>query len=102
MATVTEIPVIDAPFQTLTTSLNGTPVGLALSYNETSDRWSFDLSVKGEIVITGRRIVLGVDLLKPFGLGLGKLVAVDWDGVGAEPGRSDLPAGLVRLLSYVG
>jgi len=102
MATVTEIPVIDAPFQTLTTSLNGMPVGLALGYNETSGRWSFDLSVNGTVVITGRRIVLGVDLLKPFALGLGKLVAVDWDGTDAEPGRSELPAGEVRLLSYVG
>ena len=102
MATVTEIPVIDAPFQTLTTSLNGRAVGMAFAWNETSGRWSFDLSIGGEPAIVGRRIVIGADLLKPFGLGLGKLVAVDWDGDGADPGRAELPAGKVRLLSYVG
>lgn len=100
MATVKEIRVIDAPFQTLETVMGGKAVRLRLAHNTVTDRWSFDLWIAGVLVLSGRRLVKAADMLKPFGFGIGKLVVVDWDGTGAEPGRSELPAGECRLLIY--
>lgn len=99
MGTLREIPIIYAPSQRLTTALAGRQCDFLVNYNPTSNRWSFDLTVDGELRLAGRRIVIGADLL-PASLGLGQLRAVDWTGKGAEPGRTELPSGAVRLIHY--
>lgn len=67
-------------------------------YNPTTDRWDFDLSIDDLPVVYGRRIVTGVDLLEPFDLGIGMLIAIP-NVRGAVPDRSSLPDGRVRLYS---
>ena len=99
MATVYEIPIIDAPFQRLQTVLNGKAVTILLSYSARANRWSLGLERGDETILAGRRLVPGVDLLKLFNFGLGKLALLQAVAGDAEPGRSELPAGIFRLYS---
>lgn len=88
--------VVDYADQQFGTIINQRRVTIRLRYNGTIDRWSFDLSIDNLPVLTGRRVVTGVDLLKPFNLGLGMIFAVAVTP-GAVPDRAALPAGTVRL-----
>ena len=97
LTTVVEIPVIDAPRQSLSTSLNGVPVVLHLAFNEFAGLWALGVALDGVWRVTGRMMIPGVDLLKPFGLGLGKLALIDMARDGSTPGRAEVPAGLFRL-----
>lgn len=89
--------VVDYADQQFGTIINGRRVTIRLRYNTTSDRWSFDLSIDNLPVLTGRRIVTGVDLLAPFDLGLGSIFAYAVTP-GAVPDRAALPAGTVLLM----
>lgn len=71
-------------------------VTVRLWYNNTSERWEFDLAIDDLPVLNGRRVVTGVDLLKSFDFGIGVLFAADVVA-GSVPDRSSLPAGLVKL-----
>lgn len=91
-----EIKVRDEPKQKFSVVLNRRRVSFELWYNLTSDRWSMDLAIDGAPVLHGRRIVAGVDLLAPFGLGIGMVFAwPELPGVVAD--RFNLPAGNVKL-----
>lgn len=98
MATLYEIPVIDAPRQTLETVLGGQPVTIALNWNAWLQRWALDFTLAGVTIFSGVRMLPGIDLLKPYGLGLGKLALVEWQGSGGNPGRSEVPSGIFRLI----
>lgn len=100
MATVYEIQIIDAPAQSLDTVIGGVPVTIALRWSQWMNRWSISLWRDGVPVFAGVRCVPGVDFLKPYGLGIGKLALMQWAGTGAIPGRSELPSGVFRLLHY--
>lgn len=87
------------PDQQFSLIMAGHRVTIRLRYNKTVDRWSFDLSIDDLPVLTGRRIVVGVDLLAAYpSLGIGMLIAID-DVEGSQPNRDDLPNGKVRLYS---
>jgi hypothetical protein len=87
------------------------PAGRFQCYIAASSLRFFDLKiivplkieVGGEIIETDEfmtvdgSLVTSGDLLKPFGLGLGKLALIDMIGDGSKPGRSEVPAGLFRL-----
>lgn len=90
-----EIKVVDEPKQKFSLLLNGRRVTFLLWFSGVTNRWSFDLSLDNGPVIRGRRIVTGVDLLAPFGLGIGVLFA--FSETGAEPTRENLPLGIVKL-----
>lgn len=93
-----EIPVIDAPRQTLETVLADKPVSIALNWNEWLGRWALDFTLGGVPVFAGVRMVPNVDFLKPYGLGIGKLALLQYQGAGGNPGRAELPAGVFRLI----
>lgn len=95
-----EIPIIDAPSQAFSTTLAGKRCDFVVNYSTWANRWSFDLDVESVRVLSGRRIVLGVDLIAPFNLGIGSLVAAPWGDEDVEPGRTELPSGRVRLFHY--
>lgn len=95
-----EIPITSAPRQRFNTTLNGRSCQFDVNYNVTTDRWSFDLWIDSVLVLAGRRIVLGVDLVEPFRFGIGKIFAVAWEP-GAVPDRTGLPSGAVRLINAV-
>lgn len=88
--------IIDAADQQFGAVLADRRVTLRVRYNPTSGRWSLDLAIDDVPVLHGRRIVPGVDLLKPFKLGIGSIFAVPIVE-GAEADRENLPSGAVRL-----
>lgn len=92
-----ELTILDAPSQAFTTTLAGRRCDFVVKFSAWANRWSFDLDVDGARVLSGRKIVLGVDLIAPFNLGIGSLVAAPWGDDEAEPGRIELPSGRVRL-----
>lgn len=98
MAEYFEITVIDEPRQTLETYLGGKSIKLAINYNAFINRWSFDLWIDGVLMVAGRRLILGANLLRPFDLGIGGLHVFDWQE-GSLPGRSELPSGACRIYS---
>lgn len=93
-----EITITDDPDQRFSVTLNGRRVTFRFRYNPTWDRWTFDLARDDVPVIYGRRVVVGVDMLRAFNLGLGALVARAMTP-GAVPDRYGLPRRSVRLYS---
>ena len=90
-----EIDVLDESKQKFSLILDGRRVTVQLWYSTADDRWSFDLALDGDPVLTGRKLVTGIDLLAPFNLGIGALFA--YSDTDALPTRDALPRGLVRL-----
>lgn len=85
------------PDQQFGATLNNSRVTLRLRYNPLPDRWSFDLSIDDVPILTGRRIVVGVDLLAAYpSINLGAIFAADVVA-GSVPNRADLPNGKVKL-----
>lgn len=91
-----EIKIIDHARQRFAVVLNNRRVTFEVWYSRYTNRWSFDLMIDNGPILQGRRIVLGVDLLRPFNFGVGAVFALA-DLEGAEPGRDELPRGAVRL-----
>lgn len=96
-----EIPIINAPFQRLQTVLNQKNVGLVLAWNTWLGRWALSVELDDVEVVSGLRLVPGTDLVRGFGLGIGRLVLVDWAGRGGDPGYGELPSGEFRLVNLV-
>lgn len=91
-----QFDILDEADQQFGAILTNRRVTLRLRYNRTTDRWSFDLSIDDLPVLHGRRIVTGIDLLRPFQFGIGVIFAASILQ-GAEPGRDELPNGSVAL-----
>lgn len=92
-----EIVLTDAPDQEFSTILNGRRCRLRFRYSPTTERFSFDLDIGDVPAIRGRRVVLGVDLLAPFGLGIGRIFAADYEGKGALPTKAAIAERRVRI-----
>lgn len=90
-----EFTINDEPNQQFSTVIDNRRVTIKLWYSVFNDRWSADISIDGSPVLHGRKIVTGVDLLAPFDFGIGVLFA--FSETGDEPGRDQLPNGLVRI-----
>lgn len=84
------------PDQKFSAVLNNRRVTFRFRWNHVNDRWAFDLYQDDAPVLHARRVVGGVDLLEPFGFGLGKLFA--WAPKGDAPDRYALSDGRVRLI----
>lgn len=67
------------PNATFTTILNGVEYRFDTLYSDRSGLWTFDLSVAktGARLVSGVPVLIGCDMLAPFGLGIGSLYAVD-------------------------
>jgi hypothetical protein len=73
------VPFTSDPWQSFSCSLGGVEYGFSANFNDRNGVWSFDLSLKSTeaIPVAGVPILLGCDMLAPFGLGIGKMFAVD-------------------------
>lgn len=80
------LPLTSDPNASFTTSLGGTSYEFATSFNERAQSWSFDLftAKDGKLLLAGVPIVIGCDMLAPFGLGIGSLYAVDLTAASAK------------------
>ena len=88
--------IVDSADQQFSAIVGTNRVTLRLRWNLTSGRWSLDVAIDDLPILTGRRVVSGVDLLAPFGLGIGAIFALP-AVPGALPGRTELPDASVRL-----
>lgn len=81
--------------QSFSVVINGKRCTFDVTYSVAIDRWSMDISIDAEPVITGRKIVEGSDLVEPFNLDIGKIFA--YSESGAEANRDNIPLGIVKL-----
>lgn len=70
------------PDQQFSAVVDGRRLTLRLWYSTFTERWSLDVSVDGEPVVAGRKIVTGVDLIEPFSLKIGVIFAATSDESG--------------------
>lgn len=102
------IPFTSDPWQSFSCSLAGVEYGFLASYNDRNGAWSFDLSLQatGQVLVAGVPILLGCDLLAPFGLGIGTMIAVDMaaspTAMLAADGTTVIPATLMTDPDPVG
>lgn len=90
-----EFTVSDVSDQQFSTVINNQRVTIRLWYSNFNNRWSADISIDGEPVLHGRRIVTGSDLLASYDFGIGVIFANSEKN--HEPGRDQLPNGLVKI-----
>jgi hypothetical protein len=74
-----KLPFTSDPWRQFSTVLNGTEYTLSTRYNERNGVWYFDLGLEstGEVLAAGVPILIGCDMLAPYALGIGSLVAFD-------------------------
>ena len=95
--TAVEFKIVDAADQQFAARLGNRRCTMRLRYNPTNQRWSFNLAIDDQMVLHGRRIVTGVDLLRAYHFGIGLIFAGSEGKILVEPGRSELINGLVKL-----
>jgi len=85
------------PGQRYSFAMGDRKVTISFRYNLAINRFTFSLSIDEAEVLSGRRLVTNVDLLKPFAFGVGALIAYDPDGRGREATLENLARGDVRV-----
>lgn len=97
---ISELVVLDRPYQTLEMEMNGVKIRWYIKYNVKFDYWTFDLYKGAKPLLHGRRIVLDIDLLAPYNFGLGQIICIHSPTklVTKEPNRQNLPARETKLL----
>ena len=89
---ILELPLTSDPAQGFTCQLGDAKFYFETSYNSRSETWVLSLSddATGTQIFTGVPLVIGVDLLDPYNLPYGALIAKDKTGQGLEAGADDL------------
>lgn len=99
----TEIPLTPAPSSIFEITLSGRLFRFQTKYNargslDNRPYWTVDISENGAPVLLGIALVLGVDLLRQFNLGIGALVMADRTDTGTEADENNL--GDTAILLY--
>lgn len=76
--------------------LNDQRVTFHTLYSNFADRWSMDVAIDDNYVLTGRKILPGVNILKPFNYGIGDVVALGEKST-YQAARNEIPNGLVNI-----
>lgn len=89
---IVELPLTADPAQAFTCKLGDTKYFFEARYNSRNGVWALDMydDATRQAVILGMAVVLGVDLLEPYNLGIGRLVAMDSAGMGRDATADDL------------
>ncbi len=98
---IVELHLIDEPYQRIKTAMNGQIVELYFKYNTQTDHWTLDVYKDGKPLLSGRKLVLGIDLLGRYNFGLGSLVCshITSKETVSEPNRYNLVNGDVRVFT---
>lgn len=74
-----KIPFTADAWQTFRTVLGGVEYTFVANYNDRNSVWSFDLYLTKteQLLVAGVAILIGCDLLAPYALGIGSMIAVD-------------------------
>lgn len=96
---IVELFVEDTPYQVMEVTMNGQRVNLYLKYNTMNDHWVMDIYKDGSPLLTGRKLVLDMDLLGRYNFNLGSIIClhVTSKTTVSEPNRYNLVNGDVRL-----
>lgn len=89
-------PIADAADQQFSQIISNQRVTFRLRWNLTNGFWALDVAIDDLPVLTALRVVLGIDFLEPYSLGIGRVFALPYR-VDALPGREELPSGDVRI-----
>lgn len=86
------IPFTSDPAQSFSVLLGESKFSIEARWNETAAFWTFDLTTlpAGVRLVSGAPILIGQDMLSPYALGIGGLVATDINGIGVDAGPEDL------------
>lgn len=89
---IVELPLSTDPAQSFTCQLGGVKYYMEARYNSRNGVWTLDLydDATRTAILLGLAIVLGTDLLEPYNLGIGRLMAVDTNNSGTDAGADDL------------
>lgn len=100
MPALTRFPITEAPAQQFSTVVDNRRVIVTLRYNVLIERFAMDLAIGDTTVLTGRRVVEGVDLIQPFRLGIGAIFAANPAIAGIEPTLENFANGTISLWHY--
>lgn len=89
---ILELPISSDPAQSFVTQLGDTKFRFEIKFNDRSSVWTMDLidEVTKEPLLYSIPLVLGLDLLEPYNLGIGHLLVVDESNRGRDAGPGDL------------
>lgn len=87
------VPFTSDTWRSFSTVLNEVEYTFTQRFNELNQRWYFDLGleVTGETLVAGIPILIGCDLLEPYALGIGSMLAVDLQAVATDGPEGFLP-----------
>lgn len=91
---IIDLPLSADPSQLFTVQLGRVKYDFYVKFNSRSGVWTFDLTVATTkaILLQSIPIVLGADLLEPYNLAIGRLIAVDSTSRGRDALDDDLGA----------
>lgn len=86
------VPFTADPSQTFTVQLGDGHFQIDARFNDRSQSWTFDLTRTSDqaLLVAGVPLLLGQDMLGPYSLGIGGMLAVDQSGALADAGPDDL------------
>lgn len=89
---IIQLPVTSEPAQQFTILLGTQKWDLYVRYNDRGNFWTMDImdDATQTSLITGMPLLLGCDLLEPYNLDNGAMIAYDTTGSGADAGPDDL------------
>jgi hypothetical protein len=86
------LPFTSDPAQTFSVSLDGSGYKITARYNDLAGYWTFDLARTSDsvVLVSEVPILIGQDLLEPYALQIGAIIAVDSSRTGVDAGPDDL------------
>ena len=61
-----ELKLIDFAKQKFTATIKNQQCTFNFKYNSVMEAWTFDLTINGELMLSGRKLVNDINILKPF------------------------------------
>jgi hypothetical protein len=86
------VPLTSDPAQSFDVQLGDDKLTIEARFNDRSNSWTFDLTDANtqETLVTGVPLLIGQDMLAPYALGRGGLVATDLSSTDTDAGPDDL------------